>query len=106
LGMALHELATNASKYGALSGLTGRIEIGWRVDGKTAEAKSFLMTWRESGGPLVSEPGRKGFGSTVITGTLPRTFNGKAELEYRPEGLSWELTAPMGHLVAEFELNQ
>jgi PAS domain S-box-containing protein len=105
LGMALHELATNASKYGALSVATGRIEIGWTVDGKSAEAKRFLMTWRESGGPIVREPGRKGFGSTVITGTLPRTLSGEVELEYRPEGLSWELTAPMGRLIAEFDLH-
>jgi two-component sensor histidine kinase len=101
LGMALHELATNASKYGALSVATGTIEIAWTVDGRAAEAKRFLMTWRESGGPMVSPPLHTGFGSTVITRTLKNTFRGQAEVEYRAEGLSWELTAPMGHLVAE-----
>ena len=102
--MALHELATNASKYGALSVPTGRIEIGWTVDGGSAEAKRFLMRWRESGGPTVSPPLRTGLGSTVITRTLTRTFKGQAELEYRPEGLSWELAAPLDHLIAELHL--
>jgi PAS domain S-box-containing protein len=101
LGMALHELATNASKYGALSVPTGKIEIGWTVDGGTADGKRFRMSWRESGGPMVNPPARTGFGSTVTTRTLTGTFNGKAELEYRPEGLSWHLTAPMGDLIAE-----
>jgi PAS domain S-box-containing protein len=95
LGLALHELATNASKYGALSAPTGKVDVGWAV---AAGTKHFHMTWRESGGPIVNQPVRKGFGSTVITGTLSRTFNGKAELEYRPEGVSWELTAPLGRL--------
>jgi two-component sensor histidine kinase len=97
LGLALHELATNASKYGALSAPAGKVEIGWTVaDGGAAGAKDFHMTWRESGGPIVNLPARQGFGSTVITATVPRTFNGKAELEYRPEGICWKLTAPMG----------
>jgi PAS domain S-box-containing protein len=101
LGMALHELATNASKYGALSVPTGTIEIGWTVDGGTAEDERLLMTWRESGGPMVSPPVRAGFGSTVITRTLRNTFKGKAEPEYRAGGLSWELAAPLGNLIAE-----
>ena len=100
LGLALHELATNASKYGALSAPTGKVDLGWAVvdDGGAAGAKHFHMAWRESGGPTVSHPVRKGFGSTLVTATLSRTFNGKADLEYRPEGVSWKLTAPMGHL--------
>jgi PAS domain S-box-containing protein len=97
LGLALHELATNASKYGALSAPSGKVEIGWTVAAAgAADSKQFHMTWRESGGPTVSRPVRKGFGSTVITATIARTFNGKAELAYRPEGVSWELRAPLG----------
>jgi PAS domain S-box-containing protein len=104
LGLALHELATNASKYGALSAPTGKVDISWTVTdyAGAAGAKQFRMTWRESGGPRVSRPVRQGFGSTVITATLARTFNGKAELEYRPEGVSWELTAPLGNPVFIF----
>jgi PAS domain S-box-containing protein len=101
LGMALHELATNASKYGALSVPTAKIEIGWTVDGETANGKRFVMTWRESGGPPVSPPSRTGFGSTVTTRTVSGTFKGEAEVEYRAEGLSWQLSAPMGDLIAE-----
>jgi two-component sensor histidine kinase len=106
LGMALHELATNASKYGALSVPTGKIEIGWTVVDGTADGKRFQMTWRESGGPMVSPPDRRGFGSTVTTQILTATFKGKAELEYRAEGLSWQLTAPMGDLIAELSRTQ
>ena len=102
LGLALHELATNASKYGALSVPTGRIEIGWTISDWAASTKRFHMTWRESGGPAVQRPLRKGFGSTVIVATLSRTFTGEAELDYRPEGVRWEFTAPMGPLIAEF----
>jgi two-component sensor histidine kinase len=101
LGLALHELATNASKYGALSVPTGKIEIGWSIDNGTAGEQRFHMTWRETGGPVVKPPVRKGFGSTVITRSLSITFNGKAEVEYRPEGLSWELAAPVGDFIAE-----
>jgi two-component system CheB/CheR fusion protein len=100
LGLALHELATNASKYGALSVPGGKIDIHWTVDGGTASAKRFLMRWRETGGPLVSPPMRTGFGSTVTTSSLSRSFNGQAKLEYSPEGHSWELSAPVGHVIA------
>jgi two-component sensor histidine kinase len=102
LGLALHELATNASKYGALSVASGKIEVSWSVI-DDVDGKRFHMKWRESGGPIVNRPVRKGFGSTVITGTVSRTFNGKAELEYRRGGLSWELKAPMGPHIAEVQ---
>jgi two-component sensor histidine kinase len=99
--MALHELATNASKYGALSVPNGKIEIDWVVDAGTVNGHRFLMTWRESGGPIVSPPDHTGFGSQVLTRTLAASFKGKADLEYRAEGLMWQLSAPMGGLIAE-----
>ena len=105
LGLALHELATNASKYGALSVPTGKIRIRWTVDHGAGGAKCFHMTWRESGGPMINPPEREGFGSTVITKTLSRTFKGKAELEYAPEGVTWELTAPVDYLIEEIHLH-
>jgi PAS domain S-box-containing protein len=101
LGLALHELATNASKYGALSVAAGKIDIGWTINCGTAGTKRFFMTWRETGGPLVSPPARRGFGSTVTTSSLSRSFNGETKLDYRPEGLSWELAAPIDHLITE-----
>jgi PAS domain S-box-containing protein len=102
LGLALHELATNASKYGALSVPEGRIEIAWSIDeGGTAGAPRFHMMWRETSGPPVSPPVRTGFGSEVITTTLSRSFKGKTNVEYNPEGLLWELAAPIGRVITE-----
>jgi PAS domain S-box-containing protein len=102
LGLALHELATNASKYGALSVPTGKIDIGWMIDDRgPAGTKRFLMTWRETGGPPTSVPARRGFGSTVITSTLATSFKGEARVEYPRQGLSWELAAALGHVVTE-----
>jgi PAS domain S-box-containing protein len=101
LGLALHELATNASKYGALSGPAGRLRVSWTIDNGTAGEPRFCMTWRETGGPAVSPPVYKGFGSTIITGALSRTFKGEAKVEYRPEGLSWCFAAPAGNFIAE-----
>jgi two-component sensor histidine kinase len=66
-----------------------------------AGSKRFIMTWRETGGPEVTRPIRKGFGSTVITSALAGAFNGQAKLEYNREGLFWELAAPIGRLFAE-----
>jgi two-component sensor histidine kinase len=75
LGLALHELATNASKYGALSVPTGKIDIGWAIDrGPTNGAMRFHMTWRETGGPSVGHPVSRGFGTTVVTAALSTTF--------------------------------
>jgi PAS domain S-box-containing protein len=91
LGLALHELATNASKYGALSVATGKIDISWTIDGDGG----FRMAWREAGGPVVSPPPCNGFGSTIISNTISRSFDGEAKLDYRPEGLCWELAAPV-----------
>jgi two-component sensor histidine kinase len=105
LGLALHELATNASKYGALSVPRGKIEVDWKIEDEMTASKRLHMTWLESGGPAVSPPMRKGFGSTVTTSSLSRSFKGEAKVDYRPEGVIWELTAPLGNLVAELNLN-
>jgi PAS domain S-box-containing protein len=107
LGLALHELATNASKYGALSVPTGKIDIDWAIDcGPTNGANRFHMIWCETGGPGVRPPVSKGFGTAVVTTALSTTFNGEAELDYRPEGLCWELRAPVGGLIQELDLPQ
>jgi PAS domain S-box-containing protein len=101
LGLALHELATNASKFGALTVATGKIDITWTVDRGVAGTPRFVMTWRETGGPPIGPPGRQGFGSTAITSALSRSFKGKARLDYPPEGLFWELVAPTGQLLRD-----
>jgi two-component sensor histidine kinase len=89
IGLALHELATNAGKYGALSVDAGRVDVRWRLDGDT-----FVMSWTERNGPLVSPPGRRGFGSTVVDSMAKLTVGGNVELDYAPSGLMWRLTCP------------
>ena len=89
IGLALHELTTNASKYGALSVAAGCIDVGWRLDGDI-----FAMSWTESKGPPVSEPKRRGFGSTVVDSMVKQTVNGLVQLDYLASGVVWNLTCP------------
>ncbi len=93
IGMALHELATNASKYGALSDSVGRVNISWRItDG--AEP-NFEMRWLEDGGPSVVPSTRRGFGQKVIGPMVEAAVSGSAEIQYAESGLSWTLIAPV-----------
>jgi PAS domain S-box-containing protein len=89
IGLALHELATNAGKYGALSTDTGRVDIGWAMTDDT-----FTMSWTERSGPAMRPPERKGFGSMVIDSMTRQTFGGEVQLDYAPSGLGWRLTCP------------
>jgi len=94
IGMALHELATNAGKYGALSCATGVIEIEWRLGRGEAGAERLELTWTEHGGPAVSKPTRSGFGTTVIE-LIPRMeLDADVELDYTPQGVRWRLGCP------------
>jgi PAS domain S-box-containing protein len=90
IGLALHELATNAGKYGALSTDAGRLDIGWGADGDT-----FTMNWTEHEGPPVSEPKQRGFGTTVMEAIVARSVDGAVDLHYPPSGLTWRLTCPV-----------
>lgn len=92
--MALHELAANALKYGALSGPNGRVEARWRVEGEGAAAR-FLFDWTEHGGPPPAAPRGAGFGTALITHNLPRSINGVATLTYAPDGVRCHVEAPM-----------
>jgi len=92
LTMALHELATNAVKYGALSNKSGRVTIGWEML-PDIQARARL-TWRESGGPPVEPPSRKGFGSVLIERTL-EDQQGGSRVEYRPQGVVCTLEFPL-----------
>ncbi len=89
VGLALHELTTNAGKYGALSEDTGRLEIGWWTQGET-----LTMSWTERNGPPVSAPQRRGFGTVVMKQMAERSVGGRVELDYAPSGVSWNLTCP------------
>jgi PAS domain S-box-containing protein len=88
IGMALHELATNSLKYGALSTSNGRVEIGW---GPRDDGTGLAFWWRESGGPGVSPPADTGFGTTLIRDVPRHNLDAEVELHYRPDGLRWEL---------------
>jgi PAS domain S-box-containing protein len=89
IGLALHELATNAGKYGALSVDAGCVDVCWRLDGDV-----FAMSWTECNGPPVSPPERRGFGCTVIVSMAEQTVGGDVQLDYAPSGLAWRLTCP------------
>jgi PAS domain S-box-containing protein len=89
IGMALHELATNAGKYGALSMDAGHVDIVWLADGDR-----FKMRWTERNGPEVRPPARRGFGTTVIESMAKRALDGEVQLEYDPAGVTWYLTCP------------
>ena len=96
LSIAIHELATNATKYGALSG-TGSVAVAWS-DRPVGGAETFSFTWTESGGPEVTEPKQKGFGSRLIERMLPNDFGGEVRTFYRPDGVVCELTSPLSRL--------
>jgi two-component sensor histidine kinase len=87
IGLALHELATNAGKYGALSVDVGRVDVSWRFDDGI-----FAMNWIERNGPPVSPPKRQGFGSTVIDSMVKQTVKGVVQLDYIPSGVVWNLS--------------
>ncbi len=89
LTMALHELATNALKHGALSAPAGRVQLSWTVTDHTVD-----LEWRESGGPAVSAPGRAGFGSRLLRRGLAGELGKAAELIFAPEGLICRIWAP------------
>lgn len=99
LGMALHELATNAGKYGALSSESGRIEVTWRAavteDPKHNAAMRLHMEWRESGGPPVSPPSRQGFGSRLLESVIGEQLKGRVELRFESGGLVAIIEAPL-----------
>jgi PAS domain S-box-containing protein len=103
IGLALHELATNAGKYGALSTNEGRVDIQWQ-----AAANMFTISWAENDGPPVVAPTRRGFGSTVITTMAKYSLGGEVAIYYAPSGLMWQLTCPAANALEpqERERNQ
>ena len=95
IGMALHELATNAAKYGALSQGGGRIAIRWSSD-VVEGTPTFAMTWSEHDGPPVAAPRRVGFGRTVVERLITGTLDGTAALDFDSAGVAWTFTCPSG----------
>jgi PAS domain S-box-containing protein len=94
--VALHELATNAAKYGALSCHNGRVDINWRIS-PTPE-RTFELTWSESGGPPVIAPTHEGFGSRLIKGALTAELGAATFVDYFPSGAVWRIAAPLDNI--------
>ncbi len=98
LALALHELATNAAKYGALSNSGGTIAIRWEVIGAQDEEPQFAFTWTESGGPPVEQPQRRGFGTRMIERGLTAELGGEVAIAFNREGIVCTVLAPLSSI--------
>ena len=94
ISLAIHELCTNAFKYGALSVEGGTVAITWGI-GADINGRNFMFEWREVGGPPVVPPQRKGFGSSLLERGLAAELGGKITLEYAPAGVVCTFAAPL-----------
>lgn len=102
IGLALHELATNAAKHGALSTAAGRVVVAWCLVPATDDREArFELTWQERGGPVVTPSGRRGFGLEVIERLVPSALGGEATFESEPSGVVWRLEAPAGEVTGD-----
>jgi PAS domain S-box-containing protein len=95
LSMALHELLTNAAKYGALSNDAGRVKVTWGMSEDRAGGKRFQLGWVESGGPPVTAPARHGFGTTLVEQIPHVQLEADVAHDYTPAGVSWRLICPL-----------
>jgi two-component sensor histidine kinase len=100
LAMALHELGTNAAKYGALSVAAGRVSLTWTVKPDGDDGLDLKLSWREAKGPKVTPPTRRGFGSRLLERGLATELNGTVEVDYRPDGLVCAMTAKLPRVEA------
>jgi two-component sensor histidine kinase len=98
LALALHELVTNSAKYGALSALSGRLDIKWE-----ARPDMLQLVWEEHGGPPVEKPISRGFGTRSVIASIESQLGGKAEFDWRSEGLICRLTVPLARNAAARE---
>ncbi len=96
LGMALHELATNAVKYGALCCKHGCVRLEWTISG---DGERFQMAWIERDGPPAVEPSREGFGTRVLRDIVRASLGGAVSLDFSPRGLTWRLECPAEKVV-------
>ncbi|HEY2228637.1 MAG TPA: response regulator [Xanthobacteraceae bacterium] len=91
LALTLHELATNAAKYGALSSTSGRVKLSWELG-----PNGLILTWLESGGPIVEPPSSLGYGTRVISASVERQLDGGATFEWHRDGLRFIMSVPLG----------
>ena len=103
IGLALHELATNAVKHGALSNAEGSVSICWMCEMGGNSTPNLILKWVESGGPPVMPPTRRGFGNSIISKIAPHSVSGTAALDFAPTGLRWSITLPNSAFAPAFE---
>jgi two-component system CheB/CheR fusion protein len=96
--LAIHEVATNALKYGALSRAGGRIEVSWRID-EAASPPQLIFDWTEQGGPKVAAPQRKGFGTELLERTMAFELKGSTVLTFDPAGVRCVVTVPLSRRI-------
>ena len=101
IGLAVHELSTNAAKYGALSVPNGRVRVRWHCVGDSPETARFKMLWIEEGGPQVTAPEHRGFGQVVMEQLAARALHGEAVLDFKADGVRWLLDIPASHILWE-----
>ena len=94
LSMVLHELVTNAAKYGALSAEGGKVQVGWAQEQEGAKTM-LTLRWLESGGPEVEPPARRGFGRQLIERNITKDLGGEADLQFAPSGLKCFIRFPL-----------
>ncbi len=96
VAMALHELVTNAGKYGSLSNSSGQVDIAWRLT-----ADRFFLSWQESKGPAVAVPAQRGFGSFVIESMLNMSLRADVQLDFAPSGVTWRIACPAEEVLGQ-----
>ena len=99
LGIILHELSTNATKYGALSCAAGRVAMSWAIENVSDAKPRLRLCWTETGGPRVVSPTRRGFGSTVLEAYAKMSLKADVSLVYALSGLSWRMECPIDRVI-------
>ena len=102
--LALHELATNAAKYGALSNQSGSVHISWSV-GKPNGRHQFMFRWQERGGPCVTPPMSKGFGSAVLEQVMAEYFENPPQIEFVADGVGYEVVGSLQAITRQADLS-
>jgi two-component sensor histidine kinase len=95
VAMVLHELVTNAAKYGALSTPAGRVSVSWDSQPNDNAAASLIIVWQETGGPPIASPVPLGYGTSLIRGLIPHELGGTVDLVLAPDGVCCKITIPL-----------
>jgi two-component sensor histidine kinase/integral membrane sensor domain MASE1 len=101
IGLALHELGTNAAKHGALSSPDGAVRLHWGLENAGTRQERLRFSWEETGGPGVKQAPRQGFGSLVITKIVPESLQGAAALDFTRDGVKWLLIVPSASVLVD-----